>query len=111
MLEQRPINSHPQLRQIMQEGRHSSVKHNLADPFLYNSTALDGWIALCDFYTSMPLYQTFNSLEDLLNKLSSRELMFVSEKIRLHNIHRAKELVNRWRHFFSGALSAVLKTK
>jgi hypothetical protein len=124
VLEQRTIHSHHELRMMMSgtAGEQRTPAHvqndtepmprdvagrvpgapaqPVASPFENTHSALAEWLGLSDLYT-LHHFQQFDSLADLTAKLDSDELVFVSDRMRLHNRYRYAWTMQKWRSFIN----------
>jgi len=53
------------------------------------------WLQLADYYV-WPFVTTFDSFEDLLQKLKKADLSAISRKMKAHNLVKETDLLNNW---------------
>mgnify|MGYP003643928005 CR=1 FL=1 len=87
--------------QVFNHSSNSSIFVGLDDPNNYkNNDMMMCWTKLADFYDkeNMPHIQHFGSIEHLSHLIDTIDTDEVSEKMRLHNIVRRKDVYDKWQN-------------
>ena len=74
------------------------------DPNRYNNAeVMSEWISLSDFYNQewMPHLVYFDSIQDLIDKLSTTNLLEVNNKMKIFNIKRTEIIYRKWSNLLS----------
>jgi len=97
ILNERRLQSHACLKmpdQVVFDRKYNFTSH----PYSPNSNdykAISYWLQFADYYL-WPFVTTFDSFEDLLQKLKKADLSAISSKMKAHNLVREADLLNNW---------------